>query len=106
LSPVAIHSSRVPHVPRPKLPSAPARTPARLEEPVLKALLAPAAPPRVLPETLESPAPQLPTVAEVPAALVHPPATSASNFHRKTPPAVCCLRSLKSATGNRMTQPR
>jgi len=81
LSPVAIHSSRVPHVPRPKLPSAPARTPARLEEPVLKALLAPAAPPRVLPETLESPAPQLPTVAEVPAALVHPPATSASNFH-------------------------
>jgi N-acetylmuramoyl-L-alanine amidase len=81
LSPVAIHPSRTPHVPRPRLPSAPPRTPIKLEEPVLKALLAPAAPSGVRAEALELPPPELPPIAEVPAPRLQPLATSASDIH-------------------------
>ena len=81
LSPVAIQPSRTPHVSRPKLPPVPPRTQTKLEEPVLKALLAPAAPSRVLSEALELPPPELPPIAEVPAPRLQPLATSVSAIH-------------------------
>ena len=81
LSQVAIHPSRMPHAPRPKLPASPPRNQAKLEEPVLNALLAPRAPSRVLPEALQPPAPESPPAAKILARPIQYSAKLAGNIH-------------------------